>query len=163
MADLQNSRLFRCSWVLFALLWVLEILASWQTLQHSNFPHGLATSTPQTNLHFPAEDSPTPPHLLPPMKPCPVLHHLTQFSLQCGTVFLQSWFPSICVSQAHWDVRLAQLLVRPHLLLEPAPTLQNLYSGSHSSQDREVLSGGWWYNPSQHLPLTTAASLTILH
>lgn len=63
-----------------------------------------------------------------------------------------------------WAVRLAQLLlVKPHLLLKPAPALQNLCSCSHSSQDREVLSGGWWYNPSQHLSLTIAASLLILY
>lgn len=83
-------------------------------------------------------------------------------------VFLQGWFLwPICklikLWWGQWAVRLAQfLLVKPHLLLKPAPALQNLCSYSHSSQDREVLSGGWWYNPSHHLSLTIAASLLIL-
>lgn len=84
-------------------------------------------------------------------------------------VFLQGWFLwPICklikLWWGQWAVRLAQFdLVKPHLLLKPALALQNLCSYSHSSQDREVLSGGWWYNSSHHLSLTIAASLLIVH
>lgn len=113
-----------------------------------------ASLTPLVNLLAAAEGSLPSPHLLPPMELCCSLC-LLWLNIACnkgssifaGFVFL--W-------RCPWAIRLAQLLGRPHLLLQPGPPLQNLCSCSHSCQNREVLSGGRWHNASQHSSLTTA-------
>lgn len=142
----------------FVLLWRLEILGCWQALYtniaKTKFLCCLASLTPSINLLAAAEGSLTSPHLLPPMEPCPPLGLVwlsLAFNVGCctfaGFVFWQL-HKLIKLRRGQWAIRLAQLLlVKPHLLLKPAPALQNSCSCSHSSQNREVPSGAWQHRP----------------
>lgn len=108
----------------------------------------LASLKPWINLLAAAEGSPASPHLLPPMEPSPPLCLVwLNLAFSAGSSsFAGFLFWQLCklikLWWGQWAIRLAQLLlVKPHLLLKPAPALQNLCSCSHSSRDREVLSG----------------------
>lgn len=113
-----------------------------------------ASLTPSINLLAATEGSLTSPPLLPPMELC-CSQCLVWLNIACNmgsSIFARFVFLQRCP----WAIRLAQLLGRPNLLLQPAPPLQNLCSCSHSCQNREVLSGGWWHNGSQQFSWTTA-------
>lgn len=102
------------------------------------------------------------PHLLPCIEPyiyptSPL--HLLWLNFTCNvgsSIFAGFVFWQLCTLiklwQGQWAIRLAQLLlVKPHLLLQPAPALQNLDSCSHSPQNREVLSGRWLHDADSFL------------
>lgn len=102
------------------------------------------------NLLAAAERSLVSPHLLPPMELC-CSPCLVWLNLACNirSLFLQDLFSYSNIHElSGW-----LFLGRPHLLLKPASSQQNLCS---CSQNREVLSEGWWHNASQDFSLTTA-------